>query len=280
MILIDFNGVVMGEINRTKDPLDEFHVRTLILNQLRIYAHKFKRDYGKMVICCEGRSWRKEVFPNYKFKRQSDRDKSNIDWDFVYGMINTVTEEIRESLPYQVIQHPRAEADDIIATLAEMTQDFGRHEDVMIVSSDGDFKQLHCFDNVKQFSPYHQKVIREEKPRQFMLETILKGQRKDGVPNVLSPDNSFVDGIRQKPVRQTFIDKLVEAANPLGELSDEERQHFFRNAKLLDLTKCPADIKTDIIDQFDNNAVPPRRLLMDYLMKQRLRLLLECIEDF
>ena len=45
-------------------------------------------------------------------------------------------------MPYQMLKVSGAEADDIIATLVESTQEFGQHEPVLIISGDKDFIQL------------------------------------------------------------------------------------------------------------------------------------------
>lgn len=280
MILVDFNGLVVGTIAAEKGTLDENLIRHIILNQLRQYAHKYKAEYGDMIICCEGRSWRKEIYPEYKYKRGTARQESKVDWDFVYKTLNMVLDEIRENVPYKVIQHPRAEADDIIGTLVEMTQEFGRWEDVMIISNDHDFKQLQKYDNVKQLSPKFKKLVVEKNPRKYLLEHVLKGDRGDGVPNVYSPDNTFTDDIRQKPMRQTFIDKVLEADNAEDVLSTEELRNFQRNRKLVDLSECPQEIKDDIIHQFDTVKAPPRSKLLNYLIDKRCKLLIECIEEF
>ena len=59
------------------------------------------------------------------------------------------SEEIREFLPYKVVETYGAEADDVIATLCKHYQ----NEKVMIISGDKDFIQLQKYDNVKQYSP-------------------------------------------------------------------------------------------------------------------------------
>ena len=70
MILIDYNGVAIGSGLHLKGELSEDLFRHTILNTLRMYRNKFKGQYGELVICGDGRkNWRREVFPNYKFKR-------------------------------------------------------------------------------------------------------------------------------------------------------------------------------------------------------------------
>lgn len=280
MILIDFNGLVVGHIAQSKEVLDENLIRHIVLNQLRMYSHKFKRDYGEMVLCCEGRSWRKEIFPEYKYRRQSDREDSHVDWNDVYRILNMILDEIKANLPYKVLQHPRCEADDIIGILAELTQEFGRHDNVMIVSNDHDFKQLQKWDNIKQFSPKMKKAVVEKHPKTYLLTHIIKGDRGDGVPSILSPDNTFTDEIRQKPIRESFINKILEADNIEDVLSTEELRNWQRNNKLVNLAEIPQDIKDEVIEQFETVKPAPRMKLLNYLMKKRCKQLIECIEEF
>ena len=135
----------------------------MIHKNIRMYNKKYRDQYGQMVICCDGpNTWRREYFPEYKASRKKSRDKtdSTMDWNEVYRILNTVRDEISANLPYKVIQIDTCEADDIIATLALQTQEFGQHEPVMIVSSDKDFIQLQRYKNVKQFSPIQKKWLR------------------------------------------------------------------------------------------------------------------------
>ena len=52
---------------------------------------------------------------------------------------------------------------------------------------------------------YHKKRCQWFDPTIYLKEHILKGDTSDGVPNVLSPDNTFVDGLRQRPLSRKKI---------------------------------------------------------------------------
>ena len=149
----------------------------------------------------------------------------------------------------------------------------------MIVSSDKDFAQLQKYNNVKQYSPLKKTFVVENNPRQQLLELILKGDTSDGVPNVLSNDNCFVEGIRQTPMRQTTIDTLVEDIKAMG---DEVYRNYCRNKKLIDLEETPSLVKSKILNSFDeqDNIVNNRSKVFPYLVENRCRMLLEDIEDF
>jgi 5'-3' exonuclease len=127
MILIDYNAVAISSVVTQKLDVDENLIRHMILNSIRMYRAKFHKKYGEIVICTDGkRNWRYDVFPNYKFKRKDARKESKMDWNELFRITNMVLEEIKENFPYKVIEHKRCEADDIIATIVESTQESAR----------------------------------------------------------------------------------------------------------------------------------------------------------
>ena len=201
MILIDYNAVAIGNLVVQRLNVDENLIRHMILNSIRMYRQKFQNEYGEVVIVADGAgNWRRDVFPQYKYKRRKNREESSIDWNEAFRIINMVRDEIRDHFPYKVMHMPKCEADDVIAKLALETQEFGKHEPVMIISADHDFIQLHKYDNVKQYSPMLKKFVKDKNPRLYSMTHIFKGDCGDGVPNVLSDDNVFVDERRQTPV--------------------------------------------------------------------------------
>jgi len=200
MILIDYSGIALGSIIVQKT-LDENMIRHMILNSIRMYRSKFHKQYGEVVIAADGaNNWRRGAFPQYKANRRKGRDESDFDWGEAFRILHMVKDEIKENFPYKVIHEEGCEADDIIGTLVQNTQEFGNFEPVMIISADGDFKQLQRYDNVKQFSPLLKKFVVENHPRLHLAEKIIKGDKGDGVPNVLSDDNVFIEELRQTPV--------------------------------------------------------------------------------
>ena len=280
MIIIDYNAIAISNIITQKLDIQEDMIRHMILNSIRMYRKKFQAEYGEIVVATDGqKNWRYDAFPNYKAKRQSSRKESTIDWKEAFRITNLVFDEIDENFPYKTVKVDEVEADDIIAQLVENTQEFGNWEKVMIVSGDKDFAQLQRYNNVFQFSPVQKKFIKEDNPRKQLLELVLKGDTSDGVPNVLSPDNSFVDGIRQTPLRQKVIDQLLEDPKCMG---DEVYRNFLRNKKLIDLAESPELLKLDIINKFikQGDKTDNKKKVMNYLIVNRCRNLIEVIGDF
>ena len=283
MMLIDYNQIALSNIIVQKLN-DENMIRHMILNSIRMYNKKYRDQYGQMVICCDGmNTWRKQYFPQYKAARKKNRDnQTDTDWPEIFRILNLVRDEIRENLPYKVIHLEGCEADDVIGTLALQTQEFGKDEPVKIISSDKDFIQLHRFKNVSQFSPMQKKEVTDKNPHIYRFNHIIKGDAGDGVPNVKSADNVFVEeGLRQTPIRAKQVEEWLDNSEKLSEVMDTEvYRNYQRNKKLIDLTEIPENISEMIINTFNNSKKPMQMKALNYLIKKRCNLLIESVEEF
>lgn len=283
MILIDLNQVLlsglMAQISGQKNvKLEEGLVRHLVLNIIRGHVRQFRQEYGEVVLCCDNRKyWRKEFFPFYKAGRKKVREKSDLDWHLIFDILGNLKQELKENFPYKVIDVDGAEADDIIGTLTPIYA--GGDNKILILSSDGDFLQLQMYKNVKQYNPAQKKYIKSENPLAELKEKIIKGDKGDGIPNVLSPADCFVRELRQTPINKNRLDKLMN--ENYGDWEDENaRIGFSRNQTLIDLRQIPSDIKNSIIDTYNNTKPAPRSKLINYFMDKKLKNLMEVIEEF
>lgn len=281
MIIIDFNQIAIANIYIQRLN-EEDMIRHMILNSIRMYNKRYRNEFGQMVIACDGMNvWRKEFYPYYKANRKKAKEDSTMDWDVVYDILNRVRDEIRDNLPYKVLHLEGCEADDIIATLTLQTQEFGQDEPIMIVSSDKDFIQLQKFKNVKQFSPLKKKLIKDENPRTYLFNHVMRGDAGDGVPNVLSHDDTFVSEKNQSPLRQTRIDDWLEKSDNLRECMDETTyRNYQRNKRLIDLTEIPEEVQNRIINTFRDQPLNARSKVLNYLIKKRCNYLIENVEEF
>ena len=247
-----------------------------------MYNKRYRDEYGQMVICADGmKNWRREVFPPYKANRKKGREESDQDWSETFRILHMVKDEIKENLPYKVLHIEGCEADDIIATLTMQTQEFGLHEPVMIVSSDKDFIQLQRYSNVKQFSPIQKKMVANENPITYLWNHIFRGDTGDGVPNVLSTDDTFISEAKQTPLRQTKIDDWIHNAERLRDVMPEEiYRNYQRNKRLIDLTQIPEDIQQNIINNFNEQKPAMKMKVLNYLIKKRCNNLIEVVEEF
>lgn len=283
MLLLDFNQVCISSLmaqlgNHTDAEIDEGILRHMVLNTIRSLRVKFP-NYGDLVICCDDKHvWRKQVFPYYKANRKKAREESEMDWPTIFNYLNKIRDDLKDFFPYRVIQVEGAEADDVIGTLAiKHGQMLNTGEKILILSGDKDFVQLHVFGNVQQFDPVRKKFIKHDDPIQFTRELILKGDRGDGIPNILSKDDVFVTGDRQRPVKP---EKYANIRKPREEFTGELLRNWNRNEQLIDLTFIPENIQTQVIDQYESQAGKQRDKLFNYFVKHKLKLLMEHIGDF
>jgi len=279
MIIIDMNQITLASLmmhlnmTKSKEP-DENMVRHMILNSVRMYRSQFTEEYGEVVLAYDSKHyWRRDFFPNYKASRRKGREKSDLDWDAIFEVLNKIKAEFKDNLPYKYLEVYGAEADDIIATLVK-----NKKEPIMIVSGDKDFIQLQKYSDVKQYSPILKKYVNGYNPDTYIKEHILKGDTSDGVPNVLSPDNTFVDGLRQKPLTKKKIESWLNAN--IDDLPDEVKRNYQRNETLISLDKIPSELETEINEVFDNAPCGNRSKLLNYFIQSRLKNLTETIGEF
>ena len=301
MILVDYSQVALAAILTFQRELKgtESEVKNLIrhvtLSTLKSYKKKYGKEYGELVICCDGRKyWRREVFEHYKASRKKMRDSSDLDWHLIFDTLNEMRQDIGQHFPWRVVHVDRAEADDVIAVMTEWVQKnelvieglMEEPQKVLILSSDKDFKQLQLAPfssgNVRQWAPMQKKFINASKKEimDFTIEHIVKGDAGDGIPNILSKDDVFVTGDRQKPVSskrlEEFIEKGIDACR-----TDEERRNWARNAMLVAFDNIPTDVKDSIVETYLSSKPKGDKMsVMNYLIEHRCRLLLDELEDF
>ena len=278
MIIVDINQIMISNlmvtIHRDNLELSEDLVRHMVLNSLRGHNKKFKKEYGQMVIDCDsGNVWRRQAFHNYKAGRKENREKSEHDLTMIFDILSKVKDEIKTFLPYKVIEVESVEADDIIAVLCRRT-----NEKVLILSGDKDFIQLHN-DRIKQYNPVLNKFVGQgENPSLYIREHILKGDRSDGIPNVLSDDNVFIEGRRQRPLSKKKIEAWCNEIVPT--FNEEEQKNYDRNKTLIDLNCVPKELEDKINREFDNFEVATRDKILGYFINKKLKTLIESIDEF
>ena len=279
MIIVDVNQIMisnlMVQINgRNAVELNENLVRHMVLNSLRAHNKKFRKDYGEMVIACDsGKVWRRQAFPNYKAGRKANREKSGHNWELIFDILANVKNEIKQFLPYKVIELETAEADDIIAVLCRRIK-----EKILILSGDKDFIQLHN-ERIRQYNPVLNKFVgKDENPSLYIKEHILRGDRSDGIPNVLSDDNVFIEGRRQTPLSKKKVESWVNEVVPT--FTEEQQKNYERNRQLIDLNCIPKELEDKINREFENIEVATRDKILNYFITKKLKTLIESIDGF
>jgi hypothetical protein len=280
MILLDFSQVCLSGIlaSGNKD-FGEDLVRHMVLNSIRNFKGRFS-DYGELVICCDDKNyWRKQMFPYYKANRKKSREASSLDWNMIFNTLSMIKEEVKENFPYVVLQVESAEADDLIATMVDRYGNNG--EKIMIVSGDKDFAQLQRYKNVSQYSPITKKMIKVDDPMEYLFEHVIRGDSGDGVPNILSRDDVFVNGLRQKPLQKKKVASMIdEMKRGITPFDGEVKRNYLRNIQLIDLTRVPDDIRQEVIYKYTNYERKDRSLLLNYFIKNKLKNLMSDIQEF
>jgi hypothetical protein len=281
MILIDLNQVLISNLmaqtrGKAENLPNKEMVRYMVINSLRGFILKFKQQYGNNIILCAdaGDPWRRDIYPNYKHARRKGRVDSATDWDNIFKLITEIKNEIAENFPYIMMYIEKAEADDIIATLVKHTD-----EPIMIISGDKDFIQLQTKSNVKQYSPIQKVFVGEGiDAKNFLHEQIIKGDRSDGIPNILSPDDIFLTGEKQRPINKKRLEEWANVSNiPLG---SETSKYYERNKRLIDLSCIPQELEETIINKYKNYKVPSKSKLLPYFIEHKLKSLMSNIGDF
>jgi hypothetical protein len=195
-----------------------------------------------------------------------------MDWSALFKTINDIIIEIDTHFPYKVIAVPHAEGDDVIAILAKNIQ-----EKSIIISSDKDFSQLHKYKHIKQYSPIQKKMLTTSNPYKYLQEHIIRGDKGDGVPNILSADDCIVKGERQKPITKKKLAVWMEQSDMANGLS----VNWKRNQQLIDFEYIPENISKGIMDSYAKKKDDNKQgQLLNYFITNRLKYLMENIEDF
>lgn len=283
MIIVDFSNLAFSQVldfhSKTKEQVDLQVVRNLCIKKLKQIKDKLK-DYSadEIVLAFDSRHyWRKDIFPLYKANRGKARKVSTFDWNAFFPMYEQFKTELRDYFPVKCIEVDGAEADDIMAVLASR---FGPHQDVCIVTSDNDMIQVqqHVCPRVKQWSPWHSKFLTPKNSDYDLFEHIVRGDAGDGVPNILSDDDSLADETkRQKSVSTKKLEEWKKYGITGSEYfcpNAEALERFARNRNLIDLRLIPEELSAKIVAEYDN-AVAPKGKMFGYLTSQRLMQILK-----
>jgi hypothetical protein len=251
-------------------------IRHMVLKSLAMHNRTHNAEYGGLVLCCDSKhSWRKDYFPFYKAVRHQKRNESAVDWNKIFHCLDTLKAEFREVLPYKIIEVDGAEADDIIGVLC-FTAPFDDRK--LIISADRDFLQLQRVANLKQYDPMRKHYVETDNWLKHLRTHIIKGDRGDGIPSILNPDNVFVEGKRQRPISAKKLETWLSGDHSDFDLDTHAR--YKRNKTLIDLAHVPAQIMKDIRQQYKTQETHGLDELSRYMISHKLRLLYNNIQDF
>lgn len=278
MILVDTNQITIANImaiTKGNNVFSEDLIRHTILNSIRLYNQKFRSRFGRLIVCFDDRDyWRKTIFPYYKQKRKMNRVDSGFDWNRLFEILNKVKYEFDEYVPFKTIHVDHCESDDIIAVLIKNHP----NEEHIIVSSDSDFYQLHKHKNVTQYDPIRShRIHKEQKPDILLKEKLIRGDVGDGIPNILSDDDSIINpDKRQTPIRSKKLLEWLKMDDFCT--TNEMKINYDRNKLLIDLSMIPEYIENAIMNKFNENQT--KQNFIKYLMNNTLKELYQNLQDF
>ena len=117
-------------------------------------------------------------------------------------------------------------------------------------------------------------------PRSFLAEHIMRGDSGDGIPNILSDDDVFInDEKRQNRLTSKKMEDMIRVAPNFTE--DKLLRNWERNSTLIDFVNIPAEIETRILDEYAKpTVVSDRSKVLPYMINNKLKNLISVIEEF
>lgn len=285
-ILVDMSNMYHRSLHGAKGDVD---MRLGLALHITLHAiRKAWQDFnGKhVIVCLEGKSWRRDIYKPYKANRDAkkvkmtpkEREEDAMFWE-VYNEFVTF---IREKTNCTVLQHPNLEADDLIAGFIQSHPD-DKH---VIISSDSDYVQL-IAPNVKQYNGVSEVLttidgyftvkgepVKDNKtnlpkaapdPEWLLFEKCIRGDTSDNIfsayPGVKTKSSKHKIGLLEAyEDRKTkgyawnnlMLQKFLHHDGTEHRVLDD----YLRNVKLIDLTAQPDDIKIKIFETILEQAVP------------------------
>lgn len=266
--LMDLSGVAVSAAKAqaaafNTDVVSLDFLRHMILNSILANRKRFRREYPDLVIACDSdTNWRKNVYPFYKAHRKADKEKDSFDWDEFFRLFTIIKEEIRHVFPFKMLEVDGAEGDDIIGVLA--THYPGRP--ILIHAKDSDFNQCCRNPKVKIWSPFKQKIVIDDQAEHNLFTKICTGETGDGIPNILSVNNSFVDKIRQKSMYKTKIEEWRRDGIP-----ESVHVRFEENRELIDFRFIPPALQDSIVLAYETaKSTSDKQKIFAYLTQKEL----------
>jgi hypothetical protein len=112
-----------------------------------------------------------------------------------------------------------------------------------------------------------------------LKQLIIRGDKGDGIPNILSADDVFVSGGRQKPITEA---KIIGWMNQEAKefCNEDMLRNFSRNEMLIDLMKIPERLANEILHTYESAIGHSKQDFMNYMIANRLKNLIEVLDDF
>lgn len=198
-------------------------IDSMIGMSLHLILNSMKKEFNKWngthtVFYIEGRSWRKDIYPDYKGDRKlrfaEQTIKEQEDHGILVEAFDSFVTYLDTKTNVTVLQNPRAEADDMIAVFIEAHPD----DQHILISSDSDFFQLLRFPNVMLYDPVKDIQIKQDgvfddhgNRLEFILTSDAKIKAGKKNPNFVCEKDWFNYALFLKCVRGDKTDNIFSA---------------------------------------------------------------------
>lgn len=176
-------------------------------------------------------------FEKYKGNREKD---DTIPWDAIYQVYTSVMVSLRDFSDFFVVGVDGAEADDVIAVATKHYSALG--QDVIVVSSDKDFKQLNRPPHVKVWDPIKKMFIPTMNIEHWKRVHALMGDKGD---NILA--------VKPKVGPKT-AEKMAPDLDYHLQTDPELRERYEFNRTLTDFDRIPEDITKAIVEKIESQG--------------------------
>jgi hypothetical protein len=112
-----------------------------------------------------------------------------------------------------------------------------------------------------------------------LIDLIVHGDKSDGIPNINSGINSFVDGDRQKPITRTMMSGIFSSGTSF--LTESQKQRYKENETLISFDCIPKEYVQKVMDAWKESTPKGGGMkLFTYLARNGLKEQLSRIDDF
>jgi len=274
-LLFDFNNLVIRiffgvkEIREDPNNIQWGLWMYNVFNSIYTSLWKFKNVEEVIIALDDSNSWRKSFYNRYKESRKGKKEESKVDWTELYAMMNKLASEFKHHMPFKILKVKSAEADDIIGVLTKYIKN-----PCVIIARDEDYFQ--CFakhKNMRVYDPISQKLYSKEDIgdiKEFLLKLIFCGQKKDDIPNIITPNDWGLTEKTKDKRKPGFGEKAFEKIkNNIKEFIDKGhenklygkvdlQENLKRNRILMDFDKIPNTIVDRILQAYNrSHNLPP-----------------------
>jgi 5'-3' exonuclease len=242
-----------------------FLFRHLFMNSLFNTIKKFNPERVILIFDAKN-SWRRDVYNKYKCNRKLNRDKAVVDFEKFFPILDEFKKDLKETFTtIYMLEHSRAEGDDIIAVLCH--EQFKTQQNI-IVSTDKDMHQLLMKKNNQQYDPIKQTFVTCINPKRELDLKIITGDKGDAIPSI-KPKTGIVTA--EKILKEGIEDFLNKKEN------EQCKENYLRNRTLIDFNFIPNDLVKGIINMFNEYKISDidGSKIMKFFFKNKLNKMME-----